>query len=426
MAKGQADLADVGGSGASQRTDEIRVVAAELFRTRGYSATTMTSIAAAVGVFPGSLYHHFPSKEEIAVDVLERFVRDLHGLSLRLPAPGAVPPEERLMTLVAESMVLSQRHAAAIRLRTFEPPTVATERLRSARERREPALDLAWTTAVDDLEPRVPGREGRAALLRLTLQDMSHVVASMLPISTDPLQMARNTTEILLHGIALDAPDDAELDGSVAMAVADDAISQWPGPQAGSAADERARIVEVAKAEFARRGYDATTIRDVAQAAGIRMGSLYRRVASKDELAGEIIGAFNRHFGDAIAAVFAAGDSTVATLDAMAKVFVRGRLIFHAEAEISRFGWRAGHPGTPFGSLRLQGNKRLELLIALMDRGIAEGSLRRLDASTEIGPLLRFICWTPPTDLPGIQDADRHQFIRDSVLRGYVRRTQED
>lgn len=43
--------------------------AARLFGTKGYDNTSMRDIAAAFGVLPGSLYHHFSSKDELFVAV---------------------------------------------------------------------------------------------------------------------------------------------------------------------------------------------------------------------------------------------------------------------------------------------------------------------------------------------------------------------
>jgi AcrR family transcriptional regulator len=49
---------------------DILNAAAENFRRRGYAATTLRDIAAAVGMQAGSLYYHFDSKEQILEEVL--------------------------------------------------------------------------------------------------------------------------------------------------------------------------------------------------------------------------------------------------------------------------------------------------------------------------------------------------------------------
>ena len=49
----------------------------------------------------------------------------------------------------------------------------------------------------------------------------------------------------------------------------------------------------VARSEFGRRGYEATTVRDIAAAAGLSVGSVYRLIGSKDELLGSIMRSFD-------------------------------------------------------------------------------------------------------------------------------------
>lgn len=50
----------------------------------------------------------------------------------------------------------------------------------------------------------------------------------------------------------------------------------------------RAAIIDAALACFASDGYDATRIRDIATAAGVSEGALYRHFASKEDLAREL------------------------------------------------------------------------------------------------------------------------------------------
>jgi len=74
-------------------------VAARLFQQRGYHATSMNDVAAALKLSKGGLYHHFQSKDEIlfelmshALDITEQRVLD--------PVRGIQDPEERLRALI--------------------------------------------------------------------------------------------------------------------------------------------------------------------------------------------------------------------------------------------------------------------------------------------------------------------------------------
>lgn len=51
---------------------------------------------------------------------------------------------------------------------------------------------------------------------------------------------------------------------------------------------QRAAIMDAALLCFARNGYDATRVRDIANAAGVSEGALYRHFASREELAREL------------------------------------------------------------------------------------------------------------------------------------------
>jgi AcrR family transcriptional regulator len=58
------------------RRAEILETAARLFASSGLR-TSLQQIAAACGILPGSLYHHFESKEAIVVELIERYRADL-------------------------------------------------------------------------------------------------------------------------------------------------------------------------------------------------------------------------------------------------------------------------------------------------------------------------------------------------------------
>lgn len=61
-------------------------------------------------------------------------------------------------------------------------------------------------------------------------------------------------------------------------------------------AGRRAELLQLAASMFAERGLRATTVRDIADAAGILSGSLYHHFASKEEMVDEVL----RQFLDAL------------------------------------------------------------------------------------------------------------------------------
>ena len=68
------------GSGSATRSNQILTIAASLFVLKGFEGTTMRDIAAAVGILPGSLYHHFASKEQLLHEIMRPFIRRAVGL----------------------------------------------------------------------------------------------------------------------------------------------------------------------------------------------------------------------------------------------------------------------------------------------------------------------------------------------------------
>jgi AcrR family transcriptional regulator len=70
--------------------------AAQLLRQRGYAETSMRDIAPGCGMKTASLYYHFPSKEEIVIEVLNTGVATVSEEARRrvdLLSPDAAPAE---------------------------------------------------------------------------------------------------------------------------------------------------------------------------------------------------------------------------------------------------------------------------------------------------------------------------------------------
>ncbi len=71
-------------------------VAAQLFWDQGYSATGIAQILKAAGVHSGSLYHYFPTKEDLLVAVLERYKAILMPVVMQPVFDRVADPVERV------------------------------------------------------------------------------------------------------------------------------------------------------------------------------------------------------------------------------------------------------------------------------------------------------------------------------------------
>lgn len=88
--------------------------ALELFTTQGYHASTTPVIAAKAGIAEGTIYRHFPSKQQLLNDVY----RSALGLFTRLlrEAPRDVPCRARLENVASAWRDLAVREPAVVRL----------------------------------------------------------------------------------------------------------------------------------------------------------------------------------------------------------------------------------------------------------------------------------------------------------------------
>ena len=57
------------------RKEQIELVATDLFKTKGYTATTMRDIASSVGIEASSIYSHINSKEKILTSICFRIAK---------------------------------------------------------------------------------------------------------------------------------------------------------------------------------------------------------------------------------------------------------------------------------------------------------------------------------------------------------------
>ena len=83
--------------------DRVLQVAQALFAERGYRGTSLRDIAKRIGIKAPSLLHHFPSKQQLYIAVLDRMFESIEDRANAI-AWGRESPQERMRQAVADAI----------------------------------------------------------------------------------------------------------------------------------------------------------------------------------------------------------------------------------------------------------------------------------------------------------------------------------
>jgi AcrR family transcriptional regulator len=156
-------------------------------------------------------------------------------------------------------------------------------------------------------------------------------------------------------------------------------------PQTSKRRDE---LLRIAAELFATKGFKNTTVRDIADAAGILSGSLYHHFASKEAMVDEILSSFQEELFGKYAEIIAGDDDPRAKLEAAVRVSFEA--IDHHRDEVAIFQNEADYLGTfdRFGYLADRNLESRDVWLTLLGEGIRSGALRQ-DLDVEL--VYRFI-----------------------------------
>jgi AcrR family transcriptional regulator len=195
------------------------------------------------------------------------------------------------------------------------------------------------------------------------------------------------------------------------------------------ATDRRAELLDIAARLFAERGLRATTVRDIADAAGILSGSLYHHFDSKESMVDEIL----RRFLDALfaqyRAIIAEQRDPRATLEAVVVASFEAIDEHHAAVAIYQAEARRLAEQPRFGYIRVRLTEFRRMWHVVLRAGVADGSFRP-DLDVELS--YRFlrdtvwvgVGWYRPGGTLSIDDI-AHQYLT-IVLDGIAAKGKED
>jgi AcrR family transcriptional regulator len=407
------------------RRDEILDAAADLFASSGLR-TSLKEIADACDILPGSLYHHFDSKEAIIVELIDRYRSDLDGLAdkarhdLERTSRDAIP--QRIVELGEEIAACALRNRAALLLTFYEPPSGASEELVRVAQHTRTAIEQATTETFRAGQAWGYLRRGvdLEILAERFCEVMLHISLGVLRDLPGADQVPGIRCQILLDGIATGQPADAELDGSSAMAAADEVVESWEKAEADE--DERfAMLRAVARKEFGRKGYEATTVRDIASAAGLSTGSVYRMIGSKEELLDTVVRSFVTTVRTAWAPVLASDASPLEKLDALMWVNINIVDRFSDEFNIQLAWFRESPPRT--SNLGVSFAARLRDVQSLLAAGHRSGVVRVAGSTAGVRAWSLFeLLWVPENIVHDSGPRAALAVSRDTIVRGATRR----
>jgi len=148
--------------------DAIREQAALLFFERGYDATTLRQVAAAVGIKVSSLYNHIESKEQLLLSVMGGVMDDLLALQ-KVAVSQDVDVIDRLIAVLDCHIRFSASRAREVFIGNSELRSLPTDaRAKVIAKRRE------YERRIQDLIVEA-GREGKAVVLDARLHTYSIV-----------------------------------------------------------------------------------------------------------------------------------------------------------------------------------------------------------------------------------------------------------
>jgi AcrR family transcriptional regulator len=410
------------------RREEILRTAATLFASSGFR-TSLAEIADASGILPGSLYHHFESKEAIFVELVHRYRDDLERLA-KEARDGLYEPDprttiERILEFGRAIAACGVEHRAALLLTLYEPPAPLDD---GSTNRALDTPDPIRSTMLELLRSGRKSGEIRqgidlALLADRLCQSMLHVGVGVSHLTPGGQSVPDLRIRILLDGIAERPPSDASLDRSRALRAAHRAVVPWNvDDRHGN--DRLGHLHAVARTEFGRRGYEATTMRDIAAAAGLSTGTVYRLLGSKDELLVSIMSSYSEKVVGAWDAVMQSESSPLAKLDALMWVAINVLDRFGDEVRITLAWMRQSPPSTTSSpSLGVSFPTQLRHIRALVSAGTRDGELRLEGGNAD----LRARCvleamWGAgsPVAQTGVHGAQ--SLARETVLRGALTR----
>ncbi|WP_307810883.1 TetR/AcrR family transcriptional regulator [Tomitella cavernea] len=148
------------------------------------------------------------------------------------------------------------------------------------------------------------------------------------------------------------------------------------GKTEATRSERRSELLEIAAGLFADRGMKSTTVRDIADSAGILSGSLYHHFDSKESIVDEILAEFLDELFGRYRRIVDAGQDARTTLEELVRASFGAIDVRHSAVAIYQDEAKHLAANPRFGYLGERAREFRELWIGVLRRGVADGSFR--------------------------------------------------
>ena len=380
------------------RRHEICLTAAHTFVERGFDATSVNDIAGALGITKAGLYHYIASKESLLFDIITLGLDSIEEEVVEA-TQAITDPEARFLDIVLRHALLATCNDGVITLLIDEVHALPQAQRRTVNARRRGYFAYV-REALRELEAA-----GRLQAVDPTVAAFSVIGAIMwLPqwfrpggrLSSD--EVAEEIVQFIAAGVLRPTSPRVKSGGNtgtgLGLASPRSAVHRLDVRAFPRLNPRRFQICMTAARTFVERGYQATSVNQVAAAVGVTKAGLYHYINSKDALLFDIMTLGMDWLDEDVVKVAAAIPETERRL--------RETINRHALLTAGNEPWITAlldemHGLPPADRRKIEERKRgyFDLVRGMIRELQSKGRVRRIDATVATYAILGMIIWIP-------------------------------
>ena len=380
------------------RRTEICLTAAHTFVERGFDATSVSDIAAALGITKAGLYHYIASKESLLFDIVTLGLDSIEEEVVE-PTRAIADPEARFLDIVLRHALLATCNDGVITLLIDEVHALPQAQRRKVNARRHRYFAYV-REALRELEAA-----GRLQAVDPTVAAFSVIGAIMwLPqwfrpggrLSSD--EIAEEIVQLIAAGVLRSAAARGKSGGKsgsrLALAAPRSTVRRLDVRAFPRVNPRRFQICMTAARRFVERGYQATSVNEVAAAVGVTKAGLYHHIDSKDALLFDIMTLGMDWLDEDVVNVVAPIPET--------ETRFRETISRHALLTAGNEPWitalldeMQGLPPADRRKIEERKRRYFDLVRGMIRELQSKGRVRRIDATVATYAILGMIIWIP-------------------------------